>query len=186
MTTHDPPAALTRVISAHTALSRATRRRIFFYLGILVFLLAFGQPGGGLIGIPLSFFLKNKLHLTAQELADFLLVAAIPIYLSFVFGFIRDIWSPFGMGDRGLMLLFGTSTAILYVFFAFTPVSSGMLLAASVLLTTSFLFIASARDGLASTIGQQHAISGQVSAVWNIFTSLPNIAAPLLGGSFSS
>jgi Na+/melibiose symporter-like transporter len=46
--------------------------------------------------------------------------------------------------------------------------------------------VASAQNGLASTIGQQHAISGQISAVWNIFSSLPNIAAFLLGGSLSS
>ena len=186
MTIHDPPAAATRVIATHTALSQVTRRRIFIYLGALVFLLTFGQPSGGLIGIPISFFLKNKLHLTAQELADFLFVAAIPIYLSFAFGFVRDIWSPFGMGDRGFMLLFGASTAGLYVFFAFMPVSFGMLLVANVLLTTSFLFVSSAQNGLASTIGQQHAISGQISTVWNIFSSLPNVAALLLGGSLSS
>jgi Na+/melibiose symporter-like transporter len=106
--------------------------------------------------------------------------------LSFAFGFVRDIWSPFRMGDRGFMLLFGASTAGLYVFFAFMPVSYGMLLVANVLLTTSFLFVASAQNGLASTIGQQHAISGQISTVWNIFSSLPNVAALLLGGSLSS
>ena len=186
MTTDDSPAAVTRVIAAHTTLSRSAREEISLYLGILVFLLAFGDPAGGLINIPISFFLKNKLHLTAQELADFRLVAASPIYLSFVFGFIRDIWNPFGMRDRGFMLLFGASTAGLYVFFAFTPVSFGTLLAANLLLTTSFLFVASAQNGLTSTIGQQHAISGQVSAVWNIFTSIPNTAALLLGGSLSA
>ena len=184
--THDPPAAVTRVLAAHTALPQVARQRIFLYLGTLIFLLAFGAPSGGLIGIPISFVLKNKLHLTAQELAVFRLVASIPIYLSFVFGFIRDIWSPFGMRDRGFMLLFGASTAGLYAFFAFTPVSSGTLLVANVLLTTSFLFVASAQNGLASTIGQQRAISGQISAVWNIFASIPNIAALLLGGSLSS
>jgi Na+/melibiose symporter-like transporter len=186
MTTRNPPSAVTHVIAAHTALPPAARRRIFLYLGVLTVLLAFGQPSGGLIGIPISFFLKNKLHLTAQELADYLLVAAIPVYLSFAFGFIRDIWSPFGMGDRGFLLLFGASTAGIYVFFAFLPASYGMLLAANVLLIASFLFVASAQNGLASTIGQQHAISGQISTVWNIFTSLPNVVALVLGGSLSS
>jgi hypothetical protein len=37
------------------------------------------------------------------------------------FGFIRDTWNPFGMRDRGFMLLFGAVTAALYVAFAFTP-----------------------------------------------------------------
>jgi len=186
MTSHDPPAAVTRVVAAHATLSGLERERISLYLGVLVFLLAFGDPAGGLINIPIGFFLKNKLHLTAQELADFRLVAAIPVYLSFVFGFIRDIWNPFGMRDRGFMLLFGATTAGLYVFFAFTPISFGTLLVANVLLTTSFLFVASAQNGLTSTIGQQHAISGQLSAVWNVFTSIPNTAALLLGGSLSA
>ena len=186
MTAHDRPAGVTRVIVAHTTLSRSAREKISLYLGNLVFLLAFGDPAGGLISIPIGFFLKNKLHLTAPQLADFRLVAAIPVYLSFVFGFIRDIWNPFGMRDRGFMLLFGATTAGLYVFFAFTPISFGTLLVANVLLTTSFLFVASAQNGLTSTIGQQHAISGQLSAVWNVFTSIPNTAALLLGGSLSA
>ena len=74
------------------------------------------------------------------------------------------------------MLLFGTSTAGLYVFFAVTPITYVTLLVAVVLLTTSFLFVASAQNGLTSMIGQQHAMSGQISAVWNIFASVPTVA----------
>src|SRR6516225_6617260 len=161
------------------------RRRIFLYLGILIVPLTFGAPGSGLIDIPITFLLKNKLHLKAHELADFRLVSAIPLYLSFVFGFIRDSWNPFGMRDRGFMLLFGAVTAGLYVLFAFIPITYGTLLAATVLLTTSFLFVASAQNGLTSTLGQQHAMSGQISAVWNIFLSIPAFAALLVGGALS-
>src|ERR1700675_2320536 len=103
-------------------LSPSERHVIFFYLGTLIVLLGFGGPSGGLFDIPISFFLKNRLHLKAHEVANFRLVAAIPLYLSFVFGFIRDIWSPFGMKDRGFMLLFGSMTAFLYVGFAFLPI----------------------------------------------------------------
>src|SRR5580698_7799080 len=123
------------------SLSPAARRSIFLYLGILIVLLALGGPSGGLIDIPISFFLKNRLHLTAHEVANFRLAAAIPLYLSFVFGFIRDIWNPLGMRDRGFMLVFGGISALLYVFFAFTPMGYATLLAAVVLLTTSFLFV---------------------------------------------
>ena len=34
-------------------------------------------------------------------------------------------------------------------------------------------------------IGQQHVMSGQVSAVWNIFGSIPTVAALLIGGVLS-
>ena len=185
MTPDRTTAKLAAVTIVPTTLSHSVRQRIFLYLGVLIVLLAFGSPSGGLIDIPISFFLKNKLHLEAHELAGFRLVSAIPLYLSFVFGFIRDTWNPFGMGDRGFMLLFGTISAGLYVLFAFTPITYATLLVAVVLLTTSFLFVASAQNGLASIIGQQHAMSGQISAVWNIFASVPTVGALLIGGALS-
>ena len=56
---------------------------------------------------------------------------------------------------------------------------------AVVLLTASFLFVASAQNGLTSVIGQQHAMTGQVSAVWNVFLSIPTVGALLIGGKLS-
>ena len=170
---------------APAPLSAFARQRIFLYLGVLIVLLAFGSPSGGLIDIPISFLLKNKLQLQAHEVAVFRLVAALPLYLSFAFGFIRDMWNPLGMRDRGLMLLFGGISAALYVFFAFTPINYPTLLVAVVMLTTSFLFVASAQNGLTALIGQRHAMTGQVSAAWNIFLSIPTVAALLAGGTLS-
>ena len=34
-------------------------------------------------------------------------------------------------------------------------------------------------------LGQQHAMTGQISAVWNVFLSLPTVAALLAGGALS-
>jgi Major Facilitator Superfamily len=161
------------------------RQKIFGYLGVLIVLLAFGAPSGGLIDIPISFLLKNKLHLEAYELANFRLAAALPLYVSCIFGFIRDSWNPFRSGDRAFMMMFGSISAVLYVFFAFCPVTYETLLAAVVLLTVAFLFVASAQNGLTATIGKQHLMTGQVSAVWNVFISIPTVAALLIGGSLS-
>jgi MFS family permease len=176
----DEPAAV-----APAPLSTSVRSRILLYLAILILLLGFGAPYGGLIDVPVSFFLKNKLHLSAHQVADFRLASAIPLYLSFVFGFIRDTWHPFGMRDRGFMIVFGSICAAVYVAFAFIPVNYMTLLAAVILLTTAFLFVHSAQNGLTSTIGQQHVMSGQVSTMWNIFLSVPTLAAFLIGGVLS-
>ena len=185
MTIERSAAAVAALSEAPTDLPPSVRQGIFLYLGILIVLLAFGSPAEGLIDIPISFFLKNKLHLTAHEVANFRLVAAIPLLLSFVFGFIRDSWSPFGMRDRGYMLLFGGITTLFYVLFAFAPMSYGTLLVAVVVLSVSFLFVASAQNGLTSMIGQQHAMTGQVSAVWNVFLAIPTVGALLIGGKLS-
>ena len=185
MTSEKSGATIATVTVAPVDLSASERQNIFVYLGALIVLLAFGSPSGGLIDIPISFFLKNRLHLTAHEVATFRLIVAIPLYLAFVFGFIRDMWNPLEMRDRGFMLLFGGITALLYICFAITPMSYATLLIAVVLLTGSFLFVSSAQNGLTSMIGQQHAMTGQVSAVWNVFLSIPTVAALLIGGALS-
>lgn len=162
------------------------RWRIFFYLTALFFLLAFASPSGGLIDIPISFLLKNKLHLTAVQVAQFRLIAGVPLFLSWIFGYLRDVWNPFGMGDRGFLVLFGAASALLYAVFAFTHVTYGTLVVALILLTSAFLFIASAQKGLIATIGQQHVMSGQISATLNVVGSLTSVAALLLGGNLSN
>jgi MFS family permease len=183
--TSDDDAKTSDLAAAPSVLPVGVRMRIVIYLGVLLVLLGFGSPGGGLIGLPISFVLKNKLHLKAHEMAIFGLIAGAPSCVSFLFGFARDTWNPFGMRDRGFMVLFGGLCAALYVLFAFTPVTYQSLLVASLLLGTSFLFVSSAQNGLTSAIGQQHVMSGQISAAWNIFGSLPGIAALILGGFLS-
>src|ERR1700710_412893 len=178
-------ASESHVAVAPTVLSGQARRNIFLYLGILILMLAFGSPAGGLIDIPISFLSKNKLHLPAHEVAGFRLMSAIPLYLAFAFGFLRDIWNPFGMRDRGFMLLFGVISGLLYVLFAFISISYLTLLVAVIVLTVAFLFVSSAQNGLTAVIGQQHAMTGQISAAWNVFLSIPTFAALLAGGALS-
>ncbi len=185
MTSDDAAAKTSDLAAAPSVLPAGVRTKIVIYLGVLLVLLGFGSPGGGLIGLPISFVLKNKLHLEAHEMAIFGLIAGAPSYVSFLFGFARDTWNPFGMRDRGFMVLFGALSAAVYLLFALMPVTYESLLVASLLLGMSFLFVASAQNGLTSALGQQHVMSGQVSAAWNIFGSLPGIAALLLGGSLS-
>ncbi len=165
--------------------SKAPLARINLYLGILIVLLAFGAPGGGLIGLPVSFVLKNKLHLSAHQVATFLLLAATPLYLSGLFGFARDLWNPLGRGDRGFMLLFGGIGAALYLAFSAVPVTYASLLLAMLLLTSAFLFVQGAQNGLTAALGQRHRISGRISAAWNIFGAIPGVVALLAGGRLS-
>lgn len=168
-----------------TVLPVAERARIFAYFGGLTVLLAFADPTGGLLDVPVSFFLKNKLHLSAHEVAVFRAIAAAPLYVSFLFGLARDRWNPLGMGDRGFIFLYSVIGTLVYLAFAFVPANYFSLLVALVTLTACSLFVGAAQNGLASTLGQQHAMSGQMSAIWSIFGSLPVIAALLAGGAFS-
>lgn len=168
-----------------TVLPTTVRRRIFLWLGILVVLVAVGSPAGGMFGIALALLLKNKLQLTPTDQSDFLALAAIPLYLSPFFGFVRDLWNPFGMKDRGFILLFGTLTVVLYLLLAFVPITWATLLGGILLLRMSFRLVSSAEAGLLSTLGQQHTMSGQMSTLWNVLVSTVGAATYLLGGKLS-
>ena len=164
-------------------LGSATRLRIVLYFGGLLVLMGFPE---NVINIPIGFFLKNKLHLAAHQLAIFWSIAAIPTYFAVAFGFARDVWNPFGRGDRGLIMMFGALGTALCGGFAFAPPVYATFLAAALLLSTCFLFVRSALRGLIATIGQQHAMSGQVSAAFSAFETIPVVVGLLAGGILSN
>jgi MFS family permease len=153
--------------------------------GVLLLLINLAAPMHGLIGIPVSFFLKNRLHLSANQLAVFNLWVGAPLFVGFLFGFVRDRWNPFRAGDRGHIVLFGAATMAIYLAMAFAPPSYGALLACLFLATVTFQMVSSATSGLVVTIGQREAVAGGMSMVLGVASSLPLLAAFFLGGYVS-
>lgn len=174
------------VVEAARPLIHDQRRLgLFLFGGLLMVLLNVGDPAVGLINIPVSFFLKNRLHLAAHEQAMFRLWIGAPLFVSFVFGFLRDRWSPFGSGDRGHLMLFGVLTALVYAVVAFLPPIYGVLLAGMIIATAAFQVVVSAASGLISTIGQQQAMAGRMSVVLGVAVAAPALASNLGGGALS-
>jgi hypothetical protein len=168
-----------------TLLSGPERLRLLLYAGLLLLLINLAAPSGGLIGLPVLFFLKNRLHLGAHAFAQFNLWLGVPLYLSFVFGFLRDRWSPFGAGDRGHLVLFGAASAAIYAAIAFAPPTYGLFLGGLLAVTATSLIAASAATGIFSAMGQEHVMAGQASAVANVASMLPTVVGTLLGGMLS-
>jgi hypothetical protein len=163
----------------------SNRFGLFLFGGALMILVGLGDPSIGVTAIPVAFFLKNRLHLTASELAVFKLWTAIPLFLSFGFGFLRDRWNPFGRGDSGHLMLFGGLTALTYVVLAYVPSVYGVWLAGILISTAVFQVVLGAGNGLISVIGQQQALAGQMSVLLSIAASAPILLSSTLGGLLS-
>ena len=148
-----------------TALATPERRKLLAYAGLLMLLASFATPYGGLISIPVVFFLKNKLHLQAHQTAVFNLWTSVPLFLAFAFGLLRDRWSPFGAGDRGHLVLFGLATAVIYAVIAFINPTYTVMLVGIFMVTASIQTVLGSATGLFSAIGQEHLMAGQASAV---------------------
>lgn len=155
---------------------------IYLYFAPLTFLIFLSAPVAYLVDFSTSFMLKNQLHATANSVTIFRLITGIPAYLAFMFGITRDKWSPFGLRDRGYLMIFAPATAAVFIWLAFTPLSyTGLLIGVFLAMITGG-FLSAAYWGLLALVGQEKLMSGRLSALWNIVTSVPYIAGALAGG----
>ncbi len=179
-----PDATMTELTNA-PPLSDAQRNQAFLFGGALLLLVNFSGPAAGMIDIPVSFFLKNRMQLHSNELAVFKLWVGLPLFLGFVFGFIRDRWSPFGRGDQAHLLLFGLCTAAIYAAIAVITPSYSTFLAGLIIATMTFGMVSSAAYGVTNTLAQRHAITGQMSSVITMAVSVPSLISFIGGGLLS-
>ncbi len=157
-------------------------RSVFFYFGGLTLVLSLGSPQGMLLDIATSFMLKNQLHASAPQISLFRLLTALPVYLSIIFGFTRDLWNPLKRHDRGFFMIFAPLTALVFLWLAFWPLSYAGLFGGMMAAMLCYRFIAAAYQGLLALVGQEQLMSGRLSALWNIVGSIPAIAGAAASG----
>jgi MFS family permease len=156
--------------------------QIFLYFTPLTFLVYLVLPHGYLLDITTTYMLKNQLHASATQVSVFRFFTALPVYLSVVFGLTRDLWNPFGLRDRGYFLIFATATAAVFLWMAFSNLSYAGLFAGMLLVMVTFRFVAAAYWGLLALVGQEQLMSGRLSALWNIVSSIPYIVGAVASG----
>ena len=155
---------------------------VFLYFTPLTLLVFLVLPNGFLLDIATSFMLKNQVRATPEQIANFRLVTAIPVYLSFFFGLARDLWNPFGLKDRGLFMIFGAITAAVFFWMTSFRLSYWGLLGSMLILMLSFGFVAAAARGLLALISQEQLMSGRLSALWNAVSSAPYVFGAFAAG----
>ena len=82
-------------------------------------------------------------------------------------------------------MVFGLLTAVGYIALAFIEPTYATLLGGVFLITVLLQFAAGAAAGLASGVGNHHAMTGQMSTVMNTATLAPVVLAALLGGQLA-
>jgi MFS family permease len=158
---------------------------MFAYFAPLTLLIYLVLPNNYLVDFATAFMLKDRLHATADQVADFRLFTAIPAYLSFVFGLARDLWNPFGMRDRGHLLIFALATFAIFATLAVLPLSFAGLYVGIFLAMVSFRFISAAYQGLLALVGQQKLMSGWLTVVWQTGNYIASLAAGFAAGYVS-
>ncbi|WP_197338780.1 MFS transporter [Ralstonia solanacearum] len=161
------------------------RDQTLLYFGWLTLFIYLATPAGYLLDIQTSYLLKNQLHATATQISIFRLVTGIPVYIAFAFGLARDHWNPLGLRDRGFFLIFAPATAVALIWMAFSGFSYLGLLVGMLLAMLSSRFVAAAYQGLIALVGQEKLMSGRLSALWNVVSSVPVVAGAFASGYIS-
>ncbi len=89
----------------------------------------------------------------------------MPLYAGAAFGFARDRWSPFALGDRGHFILFGVLAALGYGALALLPFSYTSLVVGFVTVSSLFQFLVSAQNGVTTWLAQSHRMTGRMAAL---------------------
>src|SRR5258708_27288806 len=93
---HDESASVPEAESGGYA--SAMQWEVLSYFAILNVAVGLGSAAG-IAAIPISYFLKDSLHLSPVRLAVFIAIVSTPVCVGFVFGFIRDRWRSARWGD---------------------------------------------------------------------------------------
>ncbi|MHB8638013.1 MAG: MFS transporter [Fimbriimonadaceae bacterium] len=156
----------------------AVDHTVYTYLGFLVLVL----PFTGIWGTHADFILKDQLRLSPETMTHFGFIVALPAYFGFLFGMIRDRWSPLGRRDQGWLLLSTVLIGVLFLCLAGIPVTYGALLCVALLNGVLHQFIGAAQQGLTAALGREHAMSGRLSAWWKGLSGFPGLINLYLSG----
>lgn len=165
-----------------TAADKASTTQIFAYFTPLTFLVYLVMPHAYLLDFATSYMLKDQLHASVTQVSSFRLLTAIPVYLSVIFGFTRDLWNPLGMRDRGYFLIFAPLTAVVFGWMAYSQLTYTSLFIGVFLVMFFWRFVSAGQWALLALVGQEQLMSGRLSALWNIVSSIPYIAGALASG----
>lgn len=164
------------------ALTASDTRKVYAYFIALTLLIGLATPNGYLVDIATSYMLKNQLHASAEDVARYRLLSAIPIFIGFVFGLIRDSWNPFGLRDRGYLIIFTPLTGVAFVWLAFGKLEFSSLLIGVMLAMAAFQLVGAAYQALMTLIGQEHLMSGRLAALYWTVLVVPNVLAAWSSG----
>ncbi len=153
-----------------------------FFAYVFLLILLYDIAGAGVSGIAMQFILKDTLHLSPEKLSFLGFLTDAPVFVAFAFGFLRDRWSPFRLGDRGYFLLLPPLLAGGSLLLAFGPFTYSKILVVSLVLTALGLLLGSAVRGLMAILAQYHGMAGRLSVVLLLTPRLVGMAASAIGG----
>jgi MFS family permease len=155
--------------------------KIIVYFGILNLVLGLASPAS-ILGIPISYLLKDHFHLRPVQTATFWAVTSSPFCVAFLFGFLRDRFRSSLGGDRGWLALGSAATVACYLCLALMDLDLRTLTVLVLIVFVCFVFMSAAAGAMLTAVAQARLMSGRLSTTSQSGTFVPGVLAALAGG----
>jgi MFS family permease len=159
----------------------AMRWEVLAYFAILNIAIGLGSPLG-IAGIPVSYYLKDRLHLSPVRLALFFAIVSIPVCAGFLFGFVRDRWRNASWGDRQYLFACAVVAAAGYLWLATTAIGYFKLLAVVFVIVVVYVMVFASAQALMTGVAQAYGMTGRLSVVFSFGYFTPAVISALAGG----
>ena len=151
-------------------------------VGVCSFAVALTMVDRGLVQVPLSFLLKDKLNVSPLAMSVFMMVGGSPFWLKPITGLISDSFPILGSRRRSYLLLGAILAAIGWMALSLLPLRYGVLLTSVFIVSLATTIISSTSGAVQVEEGQALGTSGKLSSIRSLSSNLANLAGAGLGG----
>ena len=159
----------------------AMRWEVMFYFAILNIVMGLGSPLG-IAAIPITYFLKDTLHLSPLRLAIFLALVSIPVCAGFLFGFVRDRWRSPKWGDRQYLFVCALIAGAGYFWLASSTIDYYKLLSIILVIIAMYVMIYTSAQAMMAGVAQAYGMTGRLSVAFSFGYFVPLVISALAGG----
>ena len=134
--------------------------RIIVYFGVLNLVLGLASPAG-MLGIPISYLLKDHFRLGPVQTATFWAVTSSPFCIAFLFGSLRDRFRSTLGGDRRWLALGSAVAVACYLCLAFIDLDLRALTVLVLIVFICFVVMSAAAGAMLTAVAQAHRIAAR-------------------------
>jgi|GEM_PF-1587950 len=154
----------------------------------IIYALLFGllpQVITGVVDLPANKFMKETLGWSAVTMSLFGLICSIPGYFAPALAYLRDRWSPFGMGDRGFFLIAAPLVAFACLWNGFGNDTFNHFTFGALVFGIAFLLLGTASEGVNVTLSQRYGIGSKLAPFRMIGIVTLAAGCAVVGGVFA-
>jgi Major Facilitator Superfamily len=167
--------------SPRTDLQKRNLRALGLVIVFGVFATTMAQPQ--VLGrLPLQFLLKNDVHVTREQMAEFFFWCGLAWYLKPFAGILTDAFPFFGTRRRHYLLFSSALTALCWIGMAFLPRTYGALLLGVMILSVFMVMASTVTGAFLVEAGQRMSATGRLTSLRMLVSNFCTLVQGPAGG----